>query len=356
MRAARLAACVALLAPALARAGDGTDDQVTLEGYLETYYALSFALPSNQQTNLRGYDDHDRTFALSNVALGAKAERGALTATAILQTGAWGYVQQATLAYAAPHDLTIQAGLFPSPIGPEVVAVKDNWNWSRSDLFFGLPFYHTGVVVSRPLGDGWTAAAHVYNGWNSVVDNNDRPSVGASLAYASQRVPAAQVMYFGGDERPTGAPEGSPWRHLLDAYAQVAITDTVAVMAHGDGGFERNRFGTSGWLAGALYAKVAVTPRIYGAVRADAVREWVAADAAGRASAIFWPTSWIGSFTATLALQPRDGLSVRLELRHDQAASPAFYGGDVAGNGTTVPYVPDRRSRDTLTLGATAWF
>jgi len=51
----------------------------------------------------------------------------------------WKYVQQATVAYAAPADVTIQAGLVPSPIGPEVLPIKDNWNWSRSDLFFALP-------------------------------------------------------------------------------------------------------------------------------------------------------------------------------------------------------------------------
>ena len=358
-------------------AGSGSSPKVSLGGYLETFYSVNFAFPSNRLTNLRAFDNRDLTFTLSNVALSGKVEQGPLTAIVILQVGTtpstyylgepsspgdssvapsnaalWQHVQQATLAYVGPADLTFQAGLFPSPIGPEVIPIKDDWNWSRSDLFFALPFYHTGVVVSRPLGCGWTAALHVYNGWNSVVDNNDTPSVAASVSYASGRVPAAQIMYFGGNERPTGAPEGAPWRHLFDAYAQVAVTERFSLMAQLDGGFEHNRLGTSGWIAGAAYAKLAVTPELYGAVRADLFREWVAPGA----RAIFWPTPWIGSFTATFAYKPVARLSVRIELRHDQAKRPVFYGGDVVGDGITTPYVADRDSRDTITFGATAWF
>lgn len=59
---------------------------------------------------------------------------------------------------------------------------------------------------------------------------------------------------------------------------------------------------------------------------------------------------------ATIAYQPVDGISVRMELRHDHADSRVFFGGDVAGDGVTIPFEPNRRAQDTVTLGATAWF
>jgi hypothetical protein len=66
---------------------------------------------------------------------------------------------------------------------------------------------------------------------------------------------------------------------------------------------------------------------------------------------------WIASGTATLAMQPVDGISVRFEYRHDQADGRVFFGGDVTGDGSALmPYVPNRRAQDTLTLGAVAWF
>jgi hypothetical protein len=372
-----------MLTPQLARADEPAADPkpvVTIGGYLETYYQLNFRRPSNRITNLRGFDNRDRTFTLSNAAIDAKGERGPLAARVILQVGStgstyylgepalpgagganasgpelWKYVQQATLAYTTSGKIVVDAGLFPSPIGPEVLPIKDNWNWSRSDLFFGLPFYHTGARVAAPLGGGWTGMVHAYSGWNSVVDNNPYPSAGVSAAYAGTRV-SGQLLYFGGIERAAGAPEGKAWRHLFDGYATVTVTEQVSVLIHGDVGLEANDVGRSAWAAGALYGKVQLTPELYGAARVDYFREWVASDNGTTAAAIFWPTPWIGSGTATLAYQPVQGLSIRLELRHDYAKAPVYFGGDVSGDGITSPYVPNRRAQDTATVGATAWF
>jgi putative OmpL-like beta-barrel porin-2 len=353
----QLLTLVVVTASTQARADDPAQPKVTLGGYLETYYQLNLSDPSNHVTNLRGFDDHDRTFTLANVAFDAKGERGPLTVHLTLQIGEtptvyytaephgggdqWKYLQQANVAYKW-SDATIDGGLFPSPIGPEVFPIKDNWNWSHSDLFLGLPFYHTGARIAYPLGCGWTGQLHVYNGWNSVVDSNRRPSVALSASYASEKL-NGQLLYFGGEEPDVNAPGDQPWRHLFDAYASYAITPALAVRVHGDAGFERTTFGTNAWVAGALYGKYALPPSLYVAARADAFREIVPSGA----TTILWPVAWIGSGTATLALQPIDGLSLRLEVRHDEAAREAFFGGDV---GMTV------RRRDTFTLGATGWF
>ncbi|HEX8111110.1 MAG TPA: outer membrane beta-barrel protein, partial [Kofleriaceae bacterium] len=353
---------------------------ITVGAYLEEYYQLQFQDASNRITNLRGFDNRSRTFTLSNVALDVKGETGPITEHVVLQIGhtpstyylaepalagtasvnatgpeLWKYLQAANITAKAPHDLVIEAGLFPSPIGPEVLPVKDNWNWSRSNLFFGLPFYHTGAMISHALGEGWTGKLHLYNGWNSVTDNNGTPSVAISAAYASGDT-TAQLMYFGGNERPDGAPEGKPWRNLFDAILQIPLTGDVTVMLHGDAGFEPNHYGTSGWAAGAAYAKLQLDPRLYAAVRGDAFYEKVAANSAGTASAIFWPVQWVAEGTLTLAYQPVDNASLRLEYRHDQAAGNAYFGGDVITDPVTHAFVPNRKSQDTVTLGVTAWF
>jgi hypothetical protein len=353
---------------------------ITLGGYLEAYYQLQAQNAENRITNLRGFDNRSRTFTLSNVVLDGKGERGPVSARVALQIGhtpstyylaepslggtasvnatsseLWKYVQTATVAVKAPREFVVEAGLFPSPIGPEVIPVKDNWNWSRSTLFFGLPFYHTGATVSRALGCGWTGKLHIYNGWNSVTDNNRTPSIAVSASYANGDS-LAQVLYFGGVERPANALEGQPWRHLVDAYVQHPLTTRLTVLAHGDAGTERGRLGRSWWLAGALSAKVTLSSKLYAALRADAFRESVPSEGGIDAAPIFWPTAWIGSGTATLAYQPYPNVSARLEYRHDQAASDVYFGGAVAGDGVRTPFVFDRDAQDTFTLGVTAWF
>ncbi len=328
--------------------------KVTPLGYIEALYAYNFNRPSNGITNYRGFDNRHNTFTLSNVALGANAEIGPVTARLILQYGStpstyyasepglsgsaganasgpelWRYVQEANLGWKAPvgRGLLLQIGLVPSPIGYEVFAVKDNWNWSRSNLFFGLPYYHTGIRATYEWTDALSTTVSVFNGWNSVVDNNEPKSVQASVTYKIPDKVLVQALYFGGIERPTNAPEGPYWRHHFDLFGQYDATKWLSFTGQADYGFEKNRMGTASWWAGAAYARVRPIERVYLAIRGDRFTEHLATDGPGRTSSpLFWGgVEWVSSLTATLEVRPIDHLSVRLEYRHDAAEAPLFF-------------------------------
>jgi hypothetical protein len=351
-------------------------------GYAEAFYQWNFNNPSNGITNFRGFDNRHNSFTLSNVALDAQWDHENIIGRVTLQVGhtpstyylsepvspgasgansssaeLWKYVQQAYVGYrfGLGRGLAVTAGIFLSPIGPESMAVRDNWNWSRSNLFFGLPFYHTGLRATYALTDEWVVTLAAYNGWNSVVDNNDEKSVSAQVTYTRSDV-VVSVLYFGGVERPRGAPEGRAWRHLLDAYATWHATPWLSLLAHANGGFEPNQFGVSAWAAGALYARFRIVPQWFFVVRGDAFYEHVAGNSAGTASPIFWPAPWVASGTATVDFRPHERVSFRLEYRHDHAGADMFFGGEVVGDGIVVPFVVNRASQDTLTLGTTTWF
>lgn len=373
-------AALAWLGSGAARANDAPPPY-TLGGYVETYYQHNFNDPANGITNFRGFDNRANSLTLSNVALDAQWDRDGVIGRLALQVGAtpatyyaaepalpgaasnatnpqlWQLIQQAWAGYRVPvgQGLTLSAGLFLSPIGPEGIAVKVNWNLSRSNLFFGLPFYHSGAQASYPLGR-WTLSAAVYNGWNSVVDNNEEKSIAAKAAWTSPDKLAVSLLYFGGVERPAGAPEGRPWRHDLDLTALCTLTAKLSLLAHANAGFEDTSFGRSAWAAGALYGRLLVLPTLYVAARGDVFREVVASDETGAASAIFWPVATLSSQTATLGFQPGDHASFRLEYRHDQADGEMFFGGVAPIDDATGADVPNRASQDTLTIGATAWF
>lgn len=367
MRSTLLVATL-LLPPTIAQAApDDEPVEVTVGGYVEAYVQANLQRPADRVTRLRAFDDRSGALALANAVVDVQAQRGRVRARIALQAGTtgasyyqaepslpaaggapasdaalWRHLQAATMTIAAPRDITVEAGLFPSPIGLEVIPTKDNWTWSRSDLFFALPFYHAGLNVSRPLTRHLTARLHAWNGWNAALDGNDTPTGGASLAYADATT-SAQLLYVAGVERPEGAPEGQPVRHLVDAYVQHAVSDVASVALHVDGGGEAGDLGTSRWLAGAAYGRLALSDTLAVAARVDLVREWT-----GGASPILLPTRWLGSATTTLAYQPLDGLALRLEYRHDQAADPVLVG-DAAGQ-------PTRRQQDTFTVGGVAWF
>jgi K+-transporting ATPase ATPase A chain len=354
----------------------------TLGGYVEAYYQWNFRRPAPGITHYRGFDNRHNSFTLSNVALDASWERERLLGRLALQVGhtpatyyaaepdrpgaegtsrsdadLWRYVQQAYVGYKADvgEGLEVTGGLFLSPIGPETIPVKDSWNWSRSNLFFGLPFYHTGVRATQALTRRWAATLAVYNGWNSVVDNNPEKSLSPQLTYSDEKV-SLSVLYFGGVERPEKAPEGRAFRHLFDAHVTWQATERLALLLHGDTGFERNRLGTSWWAAGALYARVRVVDRLFAVLRGDLFREAAARSARGEAAPLFWPVPWVSSGTVTLDVRPHERASLRLEYRHDQAAGPMYFGRRTEGDGVEKPFVPSHRSQDTVTLGATTWF
>lgn len=373
--AAALVSTVALAARHGTADGDTSYD---VSGSVELYYQWNVGDPSNGITAWRGFDNRHDSITLANASIATTWRAGDVRGVVALQTGAtgatyyaaepalagapganasgpdlWRSIQQANVTYApkaAAWD--VAAGVFLSPIGPESVVIHDNWNWSRSNLFFGLPFYHAGGRAKLAFGadNAWAGALGVYNGYNSIVDNNRGKSVMAQLTYSKPEVLALSVLYFGGNERPSGAPEGTPWRHLLDAHATIYLTETLTALLHVNGGLESGELGTSSWLAGAAYLRYAPSRQWAVAGRADVFHE-----RAGQASAMFWPTAWLGSGTCTLTYAPTPHASLQLEVRRDQAEDPLFYRGDVATDATGM-VVANADEQTTITLGATAWF
>ena len=356
--------------------------QLSISGYVELFYQWSFNDPSNGITSYRAFDNRHNALTVSNAVLDATGAVGPISTRVALQfgqtpetyylaepsspgtsgagssgPGLWKHIQQAIAAWRAPlgRGLLVEGGIFLSPIGPESMAIKDQWNWSRSGLFFALPAYHTGLRVSYPVTDRITVTLGGYNGWNSVVDNNPEKSLAVQLSYSVTDRLTCQLLYLGGVERPAGAPEGRPWRHLLDGYATWYPTRWLSLLAHGDVGFERHAFGTSWWGAVALYARARTLCWLYLAVRGDLLREGLPAGAGGVATPIFFPARWVTSGTVTAEALPHDRVSLRLEYRHDQAERAIYFRGAVEADAAGVA-LPNARRQDTLTLGMVAWF
>lgn len=350
-------------APAPAQEAKDPPPSITLGAAIETYFGWNFNQPQNRVTAFRGFDARHDSFALSNAVLDARWNAGAVSGRLALQAGDtpdiyYGaeatsdvrHILEATVAWKAPvgKGLTLDGGIFLSPIGPEGILVKDNWNWSRSTLFFGLPFYHAGLRATYPLSERWNLTGGVYNGWNNVTDTNGQKSVSVQALYTKPDKVTASLLYFGGVERPRGAPEGEPWRNLFDSHLTVNLTNAFSFQAHADAGFENTTFGRSSWRGGAVSLRLKANKWLYVAGRADILDETVPSSSAGSASPLFFPATRVRSLTATLDFRPTDHMSARLECRHDAASSPMYF-----KNSETSP---SAKSQSTLTFGITAWF
>ncbi len=358
-------------APSTAQAaGPAAPARVRLGGYIETAWQWNFNRPANSVTNFRGFDNRHATFTLSNVALDAAWDAGPTFGRLTLQVGTtpaaytmaepglagtpsvnasdsalWRHVQQALVGWRG-GDLELTAGVFLSPVGPETIPIRDSWSWSRSNPFFALPYYHTGVRAALQLGGGAALSLGLLNGWNSVIDNND--DVSLCLQFTLNRPTfALSALWFGGVERARGAAEGRPWRHLFDLHATWHVTPWLSLLAHVDAGFEAGDATDTRWATAAAYARVAAGRGWAFTARLDAVREW------GRlASRILTPVEWVGSGTLTVERRVAEGLILRLEGRHDRAAQALYFDAESPLTGAS----PATTRQSTLTLGAIASF
>lgn len=379
VRATVLAA--SLLVGRAARA-DAPAPKATAGGYVEAYYAHNFNRPDSGITNYRAFDNRNATFTLANAVVSVDAAAHGFFSRIALQSGSTGetyygseparpgadgaaaggptvfkHVQEAYAGFSLSPRVEVQAGLYLSPIGPEAMAIKDTWLWSRSNLFYGLPFYHTGARVSVKPVDGVTLRVGALNGWNSVIDNNDSPSFSAKATIELARDLTLDAHYLGGVERNRGAPEGPAWRSLFDTYVTWHAHERLDLVVNADAGVEPNRIGLAGWSAGALFARVRLLDRLHVAARSDLVMEKRAQSGALASAPMLFPTRRLTSHALAIDFRPVTHASVRLEYRHDASADPIFFAGATAGAGTSAsPLVPNALSQNTLTLGVTAWF
>jgi hypothetical protein len=352
-------------------------------GFVEAYYNFNFNRPGNRINHFRYFDSRYDQVSLNNAGVTLEGSVGQVSGRTTLMFGSileafppsedpanellWKVLAEANVAWRTPvlgedHPLTLEAGLFVTPFGPENFAVHDNWSWSPSNIFSILPFQLTGARLGLRLLPTLTVRGGIYSGWDQVLQDRNGFRTGLfSLEYDRGELGYAGLSYMVGVERADTDREG-PWtRHSIDAFGEYAITSRVSVRAHFFGGIEPNRLGLTAWAAGALYARVKIFPWMAFAVRGDLVREWVPT---GSASLFLTPrargVSTFGSATATLDIRPHRNLAFMIEYRHDHADGSFYYRDVVRGmrdpRTGTVSYTLNAPSQDTLLAGATAWF
>jgi len=249
-----------------------------LFGLVDAYYDWYSTKPSGDAP-LRNFDTKHNQFGLSLLEVGlAKAPTADSRAgfrldldygpTAALVHGGepggltvFQNIQQAYMSYLAPvgNGLQFDVGKFVTQHGAEVIEAKDNWNYSRSILFaWAIPYYHTGVRASYAVNDKVTIAGAVVNGWNNVVENNERKTYGAQLILKPTASLTLVQNYMGGPEQ---AGNDDDWRHLSDTTVTYTATDALSLMVNYDYGRDTAAGQSVKWQGVGAYAKYVANDR-----------------------------------------------------------------------------------------------
>ncbi len=243
-------------------------------------------------------------------------------------------LREAYLTYKLPvgDGITVKAGKFVTLLGYEVLKTHTafNPNISHSIMFgYAIPFTHTGLLFSLPLGEYVALDLGVVNGWDNVTDNND----GKSFLGGIKVTPADIIsMYFSGTYGPEMTDNGKSKRGVMSANATLTPIDMLSFAIDMTYGHENSALphrssagGLRGsdWWGVAGYTMVSITDDLAFNLRAeyfndpDGVRSGFTAP--GRA-----PGVGVWEITPTLAYQVTKGLLARIEYRHDEADQPFF--------------------------------
>lgn len=245
-------------------------------------------------------------------------------------------VQQAYITAKAPigEGIDFKVGKFVTLLGAEVIESPANWNFSRSYMFgFSIPFTHTGVLASYPIGEWGSATMGVVNGWDIVDDNNKAKSLIGNITLTPIEDVTLSINGITGAER---AGDSRNKRTVLsNIITWTPPIDGLTLMANYDFGHESSLaqatatptkgFEPAEWTGLALYAKYDLSPTWYLAGR----WEWFD----DRDNSRTRLTSLGGSrpadidfygYTLTSQWTLYDHVLARLEYRHDKADERVF--------------------------------
>jgi len=193
-----LLAVLAIASPVLAE-----DPKVTFSGMLDSYFSMNITNKSNDisgGTNGNFYAFNAKTddYVLGLLEAGTKVVAGDATLNLTLMYGdtaqlLWLYnnnhgdLNLLNANVAITKDVfTFTFGKFATWMGNEVIESKNNMNYSRSILFFGIPALHTGLSIGVAPDAQFAATAYVVNGWNNQFSGDTDAVFGMEKTFGAQ--------------------------------------------------------------------------------------------------------------------------------------------------------------------------
>ncbi len=322
-----------------------------ISGLFDGYYSYNFNRPNSPNTPATGatpaannanrfYDMYHNTMSVNMVELSVKKSVQDVTFQAdfdfgnIAEQNAGGdvtkHVGQAFVTYAASPRLSFNFGKMYTHVGYEVVKSKDNWQYSRSSIFwYGIPLWHTGLSASYTLiPEKLVVTGYLYNGWNSNNDYNKDKSFGAQVKWTVDDGFVVTYNYIGGPEH---ASVSADWKQVHEANATYSFNSDLDLALELLHGTDKNGVLLSGatastvkWMGSSLHAKYRLNPEWYVSPRLEYFKDSKGAFLGGQQE--------MYSGTLTAGHNMGSGLETRLEYRFDHSTEARHF---VKKNGTS---------------------
>ena len=234
------------------------------------------------------------------------------------------HIGQAYMTYSpkAVPGLVIDAGKMATHVGLEYIKAKDNWQYSRSTMFgYGGPFWHTGLHVAYDwIPTKLNTSLYIYNGWNSMTDNNSAKTLGAQLKWTPTDSSSFIYNVITGPEQNRNIKNNKTVHEFNFVYAfhpdlliafdtlygeeeNVTVTNSSGISSNAD---------KAVWSGQSLSLKWKMTDKLFLSPRVEFYNDRQGYTLGGD------PQKMV-SLTLTTHYQVTDELSTRLEYRNDKS-------------------------------------
>lgn len=263
------------------------NQNLTISGYVETYYAYDFNEPENN-TRPAFFYSHNRhnEVALNLGFIKAAYNSGSVRVNLALMAGTYAnanlaaeegvlknvYEANAGVKLSKKANLWVDAGIFASHIGFESAVGKDCWTLTRSMLADNSPYYESGAKLSYTSPSGkWFLSGLILNGWQRIQrpDGNKTITFGHQLTYRTNEKVTLNSSSFVGNDKPEAEKR---MRYFHNLYGQFQLTDKFGLIAGFDIGAEQQAKGSesyNAWYSPVLIAQYRLTNKMTIAVRGE---------------------------------------------------------------------------------------
>lgn len=299
----------------------------SIGGYIETYYSYDFSEPASGDRPLVFNHARHNEFAINLALLDLRYATDDMRARVALQTGTYAAsnyaaepvllqtVHEASAGFRITEDFWLDAGVLASHIGLESAVGRDNWTLTRSLAAEYSPYYETGLRLELLPSTGWTVRLLALNGWQNIRETNSDKAIGTQVHFAPSEGIQFNWSTFVGNEAPDSAQ--SRMRVFNDLYAQLALTDDLAVAAVLDIGMQSapETEETDMWYATTLLLRYNISPAVSLSVRGEYIRD---------ERAVVFPAEDVLGFSLNTDWRPTDRVTVRLEGRIFRSDTAVF--------------------------------
>ena len=178
-------------------------------------------------------------------------------------------VTEASLSVRLPDlfagGLDIKAGMYPTPLGFELIDPKTNPFYSHSYIFnYGLPFKHVGALATAHVSDTIDLYLGIDSGTNTGIgygtgDNNNRPGGIAGIGWNAPggKFTVLALTHMGPENSKRNTPfANDAMRYYNDVVTTWKTTEKLTLTAEfnyaRDDGFNADAYGVAGYASYAL--------------------------------------------------------------------------------------------------------